>query len=298
MKNYKPGRRNSDSMIKCGIVGAFTLIELLVVIAIIAILAAMLLPVLSAARVRAVRVQCINNEHQIGAALSMYTSDNQEYYPAYGFWATWGGGASGYGPPSNPFGGSGQQENSGGVNYGYRVPASQRPLDEYNYIQNPNVFCCPGDIGDPSTSGNVAWPAGDTCFKDWGNSYLMPFRQSGSISATLGQNGNYGWSYYGMESVGGDNGAGNPNFIPPITPSMQTSLLTGQISSKILFVDWPGAPDRPLNWVSPWHAYHGLGLFDICYADNHVQPFLFPTDQRYPAVPWGAQVNPGQFGWW
>ena len=68
----------------------FTLIELLVVIVIIAILISMLLPSLSAAKYKAKRVVCMNNQSQISKGMMMFTKQYNHKIPV-GTWTNYRG---------------------------------------------------------------------------------------------------------------------------------------------------------------------------------------------------------------
>lgn len=110
----------------------FTLIELLVVIVIIAILAALLLPALNKAKETAKKIQCVNNQKQLGVIASYYAEAYKYYAPK----DQWPAGVYWYMSLANEAGMVSQKS-------GYYAPTKGDPVNDHNVKQVISCFKCP-----------------------------------------------------------------------------------------------------------------------------------------------------------
>lgn len=185
---------------------AFTLIELLVVIAIIAILAAILFPVFAQAKAAAKKTAALSNAKQIGTSLFLYSTDNDDNFPAVYDGDNQGGDPivtlypytknlqiwTGYRPDNdqptrvNADGTITRGRNSFGYNWGWEIRAAEAMINEERCTDGGPVVGCGSRGGRRYNSGKsqsqLANPAGLFAF---GNTYDTPRQTMGGLSWIL-----------------------------------------------------------------------------------------------------------------
>jgi prepilin-type N-terminal cleavage/methylation domain-containing protein len=253
---------------------AFTLIELLVVIAIIGILAALLLPVLTASKMRAASAVCLSNQRQLALAWEMYADDNNENIVSFNTWPN----PAVYPPPAvDP------TEWRTDIRYvQVTLPPGLSPTDQIRYKTEAGFQM-------PQTAPMVNGPL----FRYAANATIV--HCPGDVRAKLSATSGFAWdSYSGVNSLNGEVNTTTPTG-SAIYFFKRSALM--HPSARILWVEeydprndnlgaWEFGGGTPLRsfrdatWVDSPAAFH-LGASTFSFGDGHAESHKWVTSAVY-----------------
>jgi prepilin-type N-terminal cleavage/methylation domain-containing protein/prepilin-type processing-associated H-X9-DG protein len=239
---------------------AFTLIELLVVIAIIAILAAMLLPALAAAKKKAQKIACTNNEKQDMLSFKLWAGDQNDRYVTQVAAAGGAGGAQEY-------------VASGGANYNPGMAF----MIMSNELSTPKVVGCPSDSVYNHGTYATNWTYPDVLGTASPGAGLLVAKQAGIGKVSYFVNGAASDTdpqliVMGDLNVGTAGTAANAAATYPIdqtAATTRTTIVTGSLLTGLSF----GQANGAWSWTQETHSKSG----NIGLADGSVQSVTIST---------------------
>jgi type II secretory pathway pseudopilin PulG len=213
---------------------ALTLTDLLVVLATLALLAVVILPALAKSGDNDMRMVCLNNLRQLGTALNLYLTDDQDYLP----WPNWG--CQGDDPPGWLYLHDCNTPNP--LDSPITVPAwstgrvaNLKTSVYWQYLQNPDVYMCPVDAA--VNVGTALW--------GMRNNKLSSYVMNGASCFFPGADGTFG-NLYGYKTA-----------------------RASQIWSPLCIINWEPNPNRAFSFndgagypdtvEGPSIAYHVTG---------------------------------------